>query len=71
VQHVRLLSATQPRLPMVGCDRPDLCDCRFKHHDDRRAGPRRRVERTGGAAPREETERRTLRGRREVDWPEE
>ena len=63
---VRVLSADAPRLPIVGCDRPDRCDCRFKHHDDRRAGQRRRVSRTPPLG-----ERRSVQGRRAVDWPDE
>jgi hypothetical protein len=61
---VRVLSAEAPRLPLAGCDRPDQCDCRFKHHDDRRAGQRRRVTRTPPVG-----ERRSVQGRRATDWP--
>ena len=72
VQNVRLLSAeTPPRLPMAGCDRPERCDCRFRHHDDRRVGPRRRVERAMGSNPYELDERRAVRGRRDTDWPDD
>jgi hypothetical protein len=64
---VRLLSAAAPpRLPLANCDRPDRCDCRFKHHDDRRAGQRRRVMRTPPLG-----ERRSVQGRRASDWPED
>ncbi|HEX6572352.1 MAG TPA: hypothetical protein VF055_10030 [Steroidobacteraceae bacterium] len=62
---VRVLSAEAPRLPIGGCDRPDRCDCRFKHHDDRRAGQRRRVDRSPPL-----TERRSVQGRRATDWTE-
>ena len=62
VRGLRLLSAEAPRLPMRGCDRPDDCGCRFRHHDDRRVGPRR-VERSNGVRD----ERRRLPGRRAVD----
>jgi len=62
---VRVLSAEAPRLPLAGCDRADHCDCRFKHHDDRRAGQRRRVTRTPPAG-----ERRAVQGRRGDDWPD-
>ena len=71
VRNVRLLSAEEPRLPMAGCDRPDQCGCRFKHHDDRRAGQRRRVDRTGGPRPATTPERRSVLGRRATDWPED
>jgi hypothetical protein len=62
---VRVLSAEAPKLPIAGCDRPDDCDCRFKHHDDRRAGQRRRVIRAPPLG-----ERRALEGRRADDGPE-
>lgn len=72
VRNLRLLSADEPRLPMAGCDRPDQCACRFKHHDDRRAGQRRRVERS--IDPQKQAkppERRSVLGRRATDWPED
>jgi hypothetical protein len=37
----RFLSAQVPMLPMRDCDRAAQCDCKFKHHDDRRSGVRR------------------------------
>jgi hypothetical protein len=36
----RFLSKEAPHLPVPGCDAP-TCNCRFKHHKDRRSGPRR------------------------------
>jgi hypothetical protein len=36
----RYLSRQAPRLPLPACDAFN-CTCRFKHHKDRRAGPRR------------------------------
>jgi hypothetical protein len=39
----RLLSGHAPPLPLPSCDAAH-CDCRFKHHRDRRAGPRRRID---------------------------
>ncbi|HET7204685.1 MAG TPA: hypothetical protein VFI92_15100 [Steroidobacteraceae bacterium] len=71
VRDLRLLSADAPRLPMAGCDRPDQCDCRFKHHDDRRAGQRRRVERSIDPRHAKTPERRSVLGRRGTDWPED
>jgi hypothetical protein len=65
---VRLLSAEAPKLPMADCDRQDQCNCRFRHYDDRRAGPRRRVESTGAGAAWTQAERRAKRGRRESDF---
>lgn len=37
----RLLSAEAPLLPLRQCDRPDQCDCRYKHYSDRRGETRR------------------------------
>lgn len=39
----RFLSRVAPRLPLPTCDAP-YCGCHFKHHKDRRVGPRRRSE---------------------------
>ncbi len=66
----RLLSADAPRLPLATCDRPDACDCRFRHHDDRRAGPRRSVESGRVRVTHTDTERRDRRGRRDSDYEE-
>lgn len=38
----RHLSADAPLLPLKLCDRPDQCDCRYQHYDDRRGDSRRR-----------------------------
>jgi len=38
----RFLSAEAPLLPLRECDRPDQCDCRYKHYADRRGTMRRR-----------------------------
>ena len=37
----RFLSSAAPRLPLPECDAAE-CDCRFRHHDDRRSGKDRR-----------------------------
>lgn len=66
LQDVRLLSADAPRLPMRDCDRPERCECRFQHHDDRRAGPRRDV--AHGQTTTQLPDRRKLRGRRATDF---
>ncbi|MGB7905293.1 MAG: hypothetical protein WCF43_11405 [Steroidobacteraceae bacterium] len=65
---VRLLSVEAPRLPIVGCTNPDGCSCRFQHHEDRRAGPRRSEPRKSmrGAVSTDNNRRRSL-GRRDVD----
>ena len=73
LKDVRLLSLEAPRLPLVGCDRQDTCQCHFKHHSDRRAGPRRGMDASSmarGQAWRERNRRR-LPGRRESDFEEE
>jgi hypothetical protein len=62
----RFLSAHAPRLPLPTCDAP-RCTCRYKHHKDRRAGPRRRSEVGMMVAPFMGTERRRSRGRRVDD----
>lgn len=64
---LRLLSLEAPRLPLVGCARPETCDCRFQHHADRRAGPRRAVDREQPGKPATMRERRLGQGRRESD----
>jgi hypothetical protein len=53
------LSAEAPQLPVTGCDAKQ-CDCRYRHHADRRSADRRE---TSGlvSAPPKEGERRTGR----------
>ena len=48
----RLLSADAPRLPLATCETPAQCACRYRHHDDRRAGPRRSEEQGAPRRPR-------------------
>jgi len=69
---VRLLSAEAPRLPVVGCTNPGGCHCRFQHHDDRRAGPRRSGMRSSirDDWSTDKNRRRSL-GRRDVDYAED
>ena len=68
LKKMRLLSADAPRLPLATCDTPGQCDCRYRHHDDRRAGPRRAVEKGLNVRPLATASRRKTRGRREVDF---
>jgi hypothetical protein len=71
LKDVRLLSLEAPRLPIVGCTSPEGCKCRFQHHADRRAGPRRsglRNVRTGPGTA--DANRRRLLGRRDSDYEE-
>jgi len=62
----RFLSRQAPRLPLPSCDAA-TCGCRFKHHKDRRSGPRRNSDvgmiMTGYSG----RERRKSRGRRATD----
>jgi hypothetical protein len=67
----RFLSAEAPRLPLAKCNAPAECRCVYKKYPDRRAGPRREVEKTGlqRALPGND-ERRRRRGRRSTDTDE-
>jgi hypothetical protein len=62
----RFLAVHAPRLPLPTCDSA-RCSCRYKHHKDRRAGPRRRDEVGMMVAPYAGAERRRSRGRRATD----
>jgi hypothetical protein len=62
----RFLSREAPRLPLPSCD-ARTCGCRFKHHKDRRAGPRRHSDVGLVSAPSQGKERRQSRGRRAED----
>jgi hypothetical protein len=64
----RLLSADAPLLPLANCDTPAKCDCRYLHHDDRRAGPRRAEEIGTNVRPWNQKNRRKAHGRREADF---
>lgn len=64
----RYVSAEAPRLPLVQCDRPDRCQCRYQHYEDRRGASRRGSE--SGSHTRsdvERVERRNANGRRADD----
>ena len=67
LKNVRVLSAEAPRLPLANCDCPGTCQCTYRHHDDRRAGPRRAKELGQLADPWAMTDRRRSIGRRETD----
>ncbi len=64
----KFLPAEAPRLPLVGCDQPDNCRCRYQHHADRRGEPRRADEAglPSSASDRVEN-RRVQKGRRATD----
>ena len=69
---VRLLSLSAPRLPIVGCTNPDGCHCKFQHHPDRRAGPRRSGLRSARPGTLSTTDdRRRSSGRRDSDYVDE
>ena len=64
----RHLSAEAPLLPLRQCDRPDQCNCRYQHYDDRRGEPRRRSDQglTANTDP-DQVERRYKKDRRAHD----
>lgn len=62
----RFLSRQAPKLPLPSCDATH-CTCRFKHHKDRRSGPRRRGEIGMMQAHWNGPERRRAGGRRADD----
>jgi hypothetical protein len=67
---LRHLSPQAPKLPLAECDQAARCRCVYRHHNDRRAGPRRSLERGsplrgGSFYPGEE--RRSTGGRRTND----
>jgi hypothetical protein len=62
----RFLSTQAPRLPLPSCD-TKTCGCRFKHHKDRRSGPRRNSDIGMVMAGFSGNERRQSRGRRTTD----
>ena len=68
---MRYLSSEAPLLPLDQCDRPDQCECRYRHYEDRRDGPRRGSA-TGSTAKSDakHDERRQLKDRREDDADE-
>jgi len=68
----RHLSAEAPLLPLDQCDRPDQCECRYQHYDDRRGNPRRRSDQGLPAQTNsEDVERRSVKDRRAEDIAED
>jgi len=47
----RFLSGAAPRLPLAECTQSDRCQCRYRHHADRRAGGRRADDERVAGAP--------------------
>jgi hypothetical protein len=62
----RFLSARAPRLPLPSCDSA-VCTCRYRHHKDRRSGPRRHSDMGMMSGMYNGSERRRSRGRRADD----
>jgi hypothetical protein len=60
----RLLAREAPALPLKGCTRAAVCNCMYRHYNDRRAGPRRDEDRSGGRTQKAPLERRGIRDRR-------
>jgi len=67
LKDVRILSEEAPRLPLAECTMPDDCHCTYRHHDDRRASPRRSRDRNERSEPWPGGERRRSVGRRATD----
>jgi len=63
----RFLSREAPPLPLPDCPFANRCNCVYRHHADRRAGPRRSEDETGRRSTRDTGERRAGRGRRAND----
>ena len=66
--NLRLLSTEAPRLPLEACADPASCKCVYRHFADRRQGPRRQNEHARVVLGHDGMERRSQRGRREVDY---
>jgi hypothetical protein len=67
LKDVRILSEAAPTLPLAECTMPEDCRCTYRHHDDRRAGPRRADDRHERSEPWRDDERRRSVGRRATD----
>ena len=67
-RNTRYLASQAPRLPLPKCPHPEACPCTYRHHEDRRAGPRRSADAGGIAHGGKPTpNRRRTRGRRATD----
>jgi hypothetical protein len=63
---VRFLSNEAPKLPLPGCDRR-TCECRYRHHDDRRRSLRRSSDVMSANRAWAGREQRVSKGRRATD----
>lgn len=71
-QFERHLSTEAPLLPLKGCDRPDECECRYQHYQDRRNDSRRASDHgLSNKKNADGEERRHLKSRRADDFAEE
>ena len=68
LSEVRFLSVEAPRLPLEQCADPAQCRCRYRHHPDRRSGPRRAVENFRPPRAWRGEDKRVQRGRRSTDY---
>ena len=70
LSRVRFLSKDAPALPLEGCE-ARLCDCHYRHYQDRRREPRRASDVMANTRHWTGTERRFSTGRRNTDiaWP--
>jgi hypothetical protein len=64
----RFLAAEAPQIPLPDCESTWRCKCTYRHHPDRRAGPRRAVE-LGSFNRFDGIDQRRLAGRRAEDAP--
>lgn len=62
----RFLIPEVPRLPLRECSAPH-CECKYRHYDDRRASPRRSIDRGGFPRTVPTTDRRSTITRRSLD----
>lgn len=67
----RFLCTDAPSLPLAECDRQSHCECHYRHHHDRRRGPRRAAEIGVPPSSRQAADRRALGGRRAEDREDE
>jgi hypothetical protein len=68
LRKTRYLSKDAPTLPLKECSNRAACRCTYKHHEDRRAKPRRAAETgTSSTGKKHDSERRASRGRRDED----
>jgi hypothetical protein len=64
----RFLARQAPMLPLPKCAHPHACPCTYRHHEDRRSGPRRTEDtRAGLDSSKPAANRRLSRGRRTGD----